>query len=182
MPFTANEDNYIFLGDDNRLSAKLTLKSEQGTTLQVYTNDANEDALQDLTVSVHQLDLGKLMSTLPFLPNVKGEMEGDFHIVQTTSDMTVSSAMNIESLMYEDLPMGNIGTEFVYMPNEDGSHHIDGVIFSEGNEVGSVVGTYNPNGNGSLDADTHLESLPLSLINGFMPDQIIALKARPMVI
>lgn len=176
MPFTANEDNYVFLGDDNRLSAKLTLKSEQGTTLQVYTNDANEDALQDLTVSVHQLDLGKLMSTLPFLPNVKGEMEGDFHIVQTTSDMTVSSAMNIESLMYEDLPMGNIGTEFVYMPNEDGSHHIDGVIFSEGNEVGSVVGTYNPNGNGSLDADTHLESLPLSLINGFMPDQIIALK------
>ena len=176
MPFTANEDNYIFLGDDKRLSANLTLKSNEGTTLQVYTNDANEEALQDLTVSVHQLDLGRLMSTLPFLPNVKGEMEGDFHIVQSASDLTVSSAMNIESLMYEDLPMGNIGTEFVYMPNEDGSHHVDGVIFSEGEEVGSLVGTYNPHGNGSLDADMHLESLPLSFVNGFMPDQIIALR------
>lgn len=176
IPFTANEGNYIFLGDDKRLSANLTLKSDEGTTLQVYTNDENMDALQDLTVSVHQLDLGKLMSTLPFLPNVKGEMEGDFHIVQTDADMTVSSAMNIASLKYEDLPMGNIGAEFVYMPNEDGSHHVDGVIYSEGDEVGSLVGTYNPKGQGSLDADMHLENLPLTFINGFIPDQLIAFR------
>ena len=176
MPFTANEDNYIFLSDDNRVSAKLSLKSDDGTSLQVYTNDDNFDALQDLTVSVHQLDLGRLMSTLPFLPNVKGELEGDFHIVQTEADMTVSSAMNIKSLFYEDLAMGDIGAEFVYMPNEDGSHYVDGIFSSDGKEVGSLVGTYNPTGNGSLDADMHLESLPLTLINGFMPDQMIAFK------
>ncbi len=176
MPFAVNEGNYVFLGDDNRVSAQLSLKSDEGTSIQVYTNDDNEEALQDLTVSVHQLDLGKLMSTLPFLPNVKGVMEGDYHIVQTTSDLTVSSTMNVNSLQYEDLPMGNIGTEFVYMPNEDGSHYVDAVIYSEGEEVGALVGTYSPVGDGNLEADMHLESLPLSLINGFMPDQMIALR------
>jgi len=176
VKFNANEDNYVYLGDDKRLSANLKLKSDEGTSLQLYTNDENLDALQDFTVSVHQLDLGRLMATLPFLPNVTGMAEGDFHVVQTPSDITVSSALNIASMTYENLPMGNIGSEFVYMPNEDGSHYVDGTIISEGEEIATLIGTYYPDGNGRLDAEMELIRLPLSLANGFMPDQMIGLR------
>ncbi len=173
--FDANEDNFVFLGDDKRLSANLKLKSDDGTHLQLYTNDENLEALQDLTLSVGKLDLGGIFAVLPFLPKVEGVLNGDFHVVQTAENISVSSALNVDGLNYENMNMGDIGTEFVYMPNEDGSHHIDGVVYSYGNEVGSLVGTYWPKDGGSVDADFQLARFPLNLANGFIPDQIFGL-------
>ena len=72
--------------------------------------------------------------------------------------------------------MGNLGAEFVYMPNEDGSHHVDGILISDGEEVGALVGTYNPKGEGYLDAKLTMEKMPLSIVNGFIPDQILGFK------
>ena len=173
--FDANEDNYLFLGDDKRLSANLKLRSRDGTHLQLYTNDDNLEALQDLTLSVGNLDLAGIFSILPFLPKVEGVLDGDFHVVQTPENLAVSSALDVAKLKYEGMNMGDIGTEFVYMPNDDGSHHIDGMVYSAGNEVGSLVGTYWPKDGGSVDAIFDLARFPLNLVNGFIPNQIFGL-------
>ena len=176
IPFTANDDNYVFWSNDNRLSADLKLQGEDGTKLQVYTDDSNLDALQDLTVSVHQLDLDKILSILPYLPKVTGVANGDFHIVQTDKDLTVSSDLAVKHLTYENSPIGNLSTEFVYMPNDDGSHFVDGVLYSDGDEVCTLNGTYNPEGAGSIDAKINMSRMPLSVVNGFIPDQLIGFK------
>lgn len=173
--FEANDDNYIFLGDDKRLSAGLKLRSDDGTHLHLYTNDDNVEALQDLTLSVGKLDLGGIFSVLPFLPDVSGVLDGDFHVVQTPENLSVSSALDLAKLHYEGMNMGDISTEFVYMPNDDGSHHIDGVVSSNGNEVGALVGTYYPKDGGSVDADFQLARFPLKLANGFVPNQLFRL-------
>ena len=176
MPFEANDDNYVFIGDDRRLSANLKLKSEDGMHIQLYTDDENQDALQDLTLSLGKVDLQKIISFLPFMPQIAGIADGDFHIVQTPENLSVSSSLSVKGLAYQGLPMGNLATEFVYMPNEDGSHHVDGVLFSEGEEVAQLVGTYNPEGEGYLDARLHADQLPLSLVNSFIPDQLIGFR------
>lgn len=59
--------------------------------------------------------------------------------------------------------MGDVGTEFVYMPKSDGSHYVDGFLNYEGEEVATVKGTYKSEGNGYLDAEVGMEKLPLHL-------------------
>ncbi len=174
--FHVNDGNYVFMGDDRRLSADLKLRSDDGTHIQVYTNDDNLEALQDLTVSVGKMDIAQILSMIPYMPKVEGILDGDYHLVQTPDNISVSSSTMVKNLAYEGVGMGNLGAEFVYMPNDDGSHHVDAVLFSDNVEVGMLSGTYKPEGEGHLDAKLTMNQTPLSIINGFIPDQIVGFK------
>ena len=174
--FTANDDNYLKLGDDGRVSANFILTASGGMGVRVYTNDENEDALQDITVSMSNFNLDKVLSVIPYMPDISGVMDGDFHVIQTKEELSVSSNLQIDNLIYEKCPMGDVGTEFTYMPKSDGSHYVDGFLTHEGEEVASVKGTYKSEGTGYLDAEVCMEKLPLCFVNGFVPDQIVGLK------
>ena len=175
--FTANDDNYVFLADNNRVSANMKLKADDGTGLQIYSDDDNEDALQDITLGISQLDLASIMSIIPYMPDIRGVMNGDFHVIQTEKELSVSSAVDVNKFMYEGTDMGNLSTEFVYMPQEDGGHYVDGILSHDGKEVGTIKGTYTSGeATSTLDADVDLARFPLNLANGFIPDQIIGLK------
>ena len=174
--FAVNDSNYVFLGDDRRMSANLELKSADGMGLKVYTNDENLAALQDVTVSLHQFQLHDILSVVPYMPDVSGILDGDYHLIQTKDNLSVSSDMTMSNLVYEKCPMGNIGTEFVYMPKRDGSHVVDGILTQNGREIALVNGSYRPGGHGYLDAELKLERLPLDIVNGFIPRQIVGFK------
>lgn len=174
--FDVNDDNYVFMGKDRRISAKLNLIAEDKTGVQIYTNDENAEALQDITVSLNRFDLDKILSVIPYMPHITGMMNGDFHMIQTTDRLSISSTLAVDDMTYENCPMGDIATEFVYMPKEDGSHYVDGILMNNGKEVGTIVGTYSSENNGSLDAKMEMSHLSLSLANGFIPEQIIGFK------
>lgn len=116
------------------------------------------------------------MSVLPYLPNVSGVMNGDFHIIKTANELSVSSAVTVDNMVYEGCKLGNLGSEFVYMPLEDGKHVVDGTLSCNGYDVGAISGSYDPVGEGSIDATLSLTRTPLKLLNGFIPNQIIGLK------
>ncbi|MBR5919265.1 MAG: translocation/assembly module TamB domain-containing protein, partial [Prevotella sp.] len=173
--FRVNDDNFVFLGRDNRVSADLVLKADDGTGIQIYTNDDNLEAKQDITASLNHFDLEKILSVIPYTPDIKGMMNGDFHFVQTDNQVSVSSDLDIRQFVYENTPMGDLGTEFVYMPKNDGSHVIDGILNLNGNEFATLSGTYcnkKEKTKGYLDATVDLMRMPLSILNGFIPDQI----------
>ena len=173
--FKVNDDNFVFLGRDNRVSADLVLKADDGTGIQIYTNDDNLEAKQDITASLNHFDLEKILSVIPYTPDIKGMMNGDFHFVQTDNQVSVSSDLDIRQFVYENTPMGDLGTEFVYMPKNDGSHFIDGILNLNGNEFATLSGTYynkKEKTKGYLDATVDLMRMPLSILNGFIPDQI----------
>ncbi len=85
----------------------------------VYTDDNNLEALQDVTVSLNKFNLSDILSVLPYTPNIKGVLNGDYHLIQTKDQLSVSSDMTIDNFFYENNFMGNLGTEFVYMPRSD---------------------------------------------------------------
>lgn len=174
--FTANADNYVFLGDDRRISANLKLTAADGMGVQVYTNDEDRDHLQNVTVTLHQFDLEKVLSVIPYTPDVAGMMNGDLHLIQTADELSVSSDVRIENMFYEQNPMGNVGAEIVYMPRQDGSHYVDGILYHDENAVGTLRGTYNSAGAGFMDATLELERLPLSMMNGFIPEQLFGFR------
>ena len=175
-PARINADNYVFLAENRRVSANLEILADDGTGIKVYSNDDNLDALQDLTLSINKLDLQEITSVIPYLPNITGLVNGDYHYVQEDKHFTISSSMNIEKMTYEGNHMGNLGSEFVYMPLEDGSHYVDATLEVEGQEVGTITGTYAPDRKDAIDAVLSLNRLPISLVNGFIPDQLFGFK------
>lgn len=174
--FTANKDNYVYLSKDNRVSAYLLLKDDSGTGIHIYSDDDNTDALQDITIGVNHLDLTSIVSLLPYFPSVTGVLDGDFHLIQTPDELSVSSSLGIDKFVYEGNAMGDLASEFVYIPKEDGSHYVDGILIHDGDEVGTIKGTYSTEGKGYLDAKFHMKELPLNMVNSFIPDQIVGLK------
>ena len=65
--FKVNKGNYIFFGDDQRLSADMKLSADDGMGVKIYSNDSTE-ALQDITVGLTRFDLAKVLSTLSTIP------------------------------------------------------------------------------------------------------------------
>ena len=173
--FKANPDNYIFLGKGQRISANLRLLADDGQGVQIYSNDADSTMLQDITFSLNKFDLEKILSVIPYTPDVCGMMNGDFHVMMTEQEMSVSSNLSIDNLIYEKSPLGNLASEFVYMPKSDGSHYVDGLLNHNGNDVATISGTYKSEDGGYLDAELGLDRTPLSLLNAFLPAQLMAL-------
>lgn len=173
--FSVNKDNYIFLADNSRVSADIDLHADDGTGLQVFSNDSTE-AQQDITVGLHNFELSKVMSVLPYLPDVSGVMNGDFHVIKTVESLSVSSSVTVDNMVYEGSAIGNVGSEFVYMPLEDGTHYVDGTLECNGHDVGAISGSYNSEGEGSIDASLKLSRTPLNMLNGFVDNQVIGFR------
>lgn len=174
--FAVNDSNYIYLADDRRVSADMRLRADDGMGVQIYSNDENTEALQDVTVSLNRFNLGQVLSVIPYAPEITGIMDGDFHLVQTSENLSVSSSVNVDELTYSGSPMGNVGTEFTYMPRSGGGHYVDGIITKDGEEVGNLTGTYYSTGKGVLDATMALQHMPMDFLNGFIPDKLIGFK------
>ena len=173
--FTLNEDNFVELTRDGRVDALIDLLADDGTGMKLYSTP-NDDALQDISLSINNFNLGELSQVLPYLPDIQGLLHGDLHYVQTESNLSVSADMGIKDMVYEGTSMGNIGFNGVYLPNSDGSHYVDAIMTQEENEIMAVSGRYFEEKNENhIDASAILTHLPLKMANGYIPDDIAAL-------
>ena len=69
--------------------------------------------------------------------------------------------------------MGNLGSEFVYLQDGEDRHRVEARISRNDDEIGVLSGVYDNSGDGYLDATLDLVRTPLSMVNGFIPDQLI---------
>jgi hypothetical protein len=174
--FNLNRDNFIFMGADKKIEAKVDLIADDGTGVKLYSENQDPSMLQDLTVSLNRFDLQKITSVVPYMPRMSGMLSGDFHVVQDRQEnISMSSDMSVKALTYEHSPIGNVSTEFIYMQREGDAHWVEAHLKKEESEVGVLIGTYTNKGDGYLDAKLNLNNLPMSLVNGFIPDQLFGL-------
>lgn len=172
--FSLNKDNYIFLGSDKKIQAKVDLISDDKTGLKLYTENQDSTMLQDMTVSFNRVDLGEITSVMPYLPKITGKLNGDFHILQDQDEkISVVSDMAVQDMTYESAVIGNLSTELVYLMKEDDTHAIEGHLMLNDEEFGTLSGNYQNKGEGHIDAILNMTRFPLSLVNGFIEDQII---------
>ena len=175
--FHLNKDNYLFMGRNKRLQAKVDLIADDKTGIKLYTENQDSTMLQDITLSINRLDLGEVTSVIPYMPRITGYLNGDYHILQDRNEnFSVASDMTVKQMTYEGSPIGNISTELVYLMKEDNKHAIEARLMLDDEEFGLLSGTYQNEGEGFIDADFKMTRLPLSLINGFVPDQIVGLE------
>ena len=174
--FTVNKDNFIFLGKDKRIRADVDLLADDGTGLKVYGEP--RDSMNDLTVSVNQLNLGELSSVLPYLPAFNGMLSGDVHITGDPDkhDFSAMASMQADGFSYEGVALGNLGLEMLYLPKQGGEHHASAFVSTGDLEVLAVEGTYFDRDGGFFEGEANLHDFPLSLLNGFMAGTDVALK------
>lgn len=175
--FSVNDDNYIYIDKDNRVTANMKLVSDKGMGLSLYSTP-NSDAQQDLTLSMHQVDLAPMLSTLPYLPRMSGILEGDVRFVQKDKIPSVTSELSVNNFVYEGNKMGDVGASLAYMPREDGTHVVNGEITRNDETVLTLQGGYNPKDKGLLDADLDFVDFPLDMVNGFIPDQLTSFQGH----
>ena len=182
--FNLNKDNFLLIDKKNRLQAKVDLISDDKTGLKIYTEDQDSTMFQDLTVSINRLDLGELTSVIPYLPRVSGRLDGDYHIVMDQNEhISVVSDMAVREMTFEGSPIGNLSTELVYMQREDEGHDIEARLMLDDEEFGLLRGSYyaatvsqQRKQAGRIDATFTMTRFPLSIANGFVPDQLIGLE------
>jgi hypothetical protein len=175
--FNLNEDNFLFLGRDLKLQAKVDLLADDGTGVKIYSENQDSTMLQDLTVSLYRFDLDKLTSSIPYVPHIAGILDGDYHLVMNQKEqISVSSDMQVAKMTYEDSPIGNVSTEFVYMQREDDTHAVRATMLLEDNEVLQLNGSYQNKGEGYIDAILAFKHTPMNIVNGFVPDHLMGLE------
>jgi hypothetical protein len=175
--FALNKDNFLFLGRSGKVKAKVDLRADDGMGLRLYSEDTDPDALQDLTLSLHQFNLEEITSVIPYAPRMSGMLNGDYHVVQDASgQFSVAGDMGVRNMTYERCPIGNISTEMVYLQKEDDAHAVEARLMMDDEEIGLLTGTYYNKGEGTMDATLQLEHLPLNIVNGFVPDQLCGLQ------
>lgn len=181
MPFTVNHGNYIQLARTNKITADVDLLADNGTRFSLLSHEKDEDAdttlLQDITLSIDKLNLAELTSVIPYAPEVSGVMGGDFHIMADSSrQISMTSYTYIDSLVYEDCELGNISSDFAYMLREDTTHALSATLMIDDEQVIALDGTYKNTEEGDIDATMTLEQVPLHLVNGFIPDQLLGFR------
>ena len=173
--FNLNKDNYLFMGRNKRIQAKVDLIADDKTGIKLYTENQDSTMLQDITLSINQLDLGEVTALIPYLPRITGKLNGDYHILQDKNEnLSVASDMGVRQMTFEGSPVGNISTELVYLMKEDDTHAVEARLMLDDEEFGMLSGIYKSDG--FIDAKFDMTRLPLSLINGFVPDQLIGLE------
>ena len=174
--FKVNKDNYIFLGKDNSIRADVDLLADDGTGLKIYGEP--KDSVNDLTVSVNQVNLGELSTVLPYMPKLSGMLSGDVHVTDDSQHKQLSAmaSLTADNFKYEDMPLGNVGIDAVYLPKTGGEHHASAFISSNGEEVLACNGTYFDRNGGTFEGDAQLHNFPLQMLNGFMAGTDVALK------
>ena len=166
--FQVNHDNFVALDSAMHIRADLNLLADDGTLLKLYSTE-NPTTEQDVTLSVSNFNLGELSRVMPFMPMVTGMLNGDVHAVVEQQQATFSMDMKVKRMTYEGSPLGDVGTEVVYFPNEDGSHLVNGVLSQNNREIALLNGKYwTEDDKGQIEAEAELLRLPLNIANGFI--------------
>ena len=175
--YALNKDNFVFLGSDRKVKAKIGLVADDGMGVKIYSEESDPNALQDITVSLNRFNLGEITSVLPYVPRMTGTLDGDYHVVQhETGRFSMVSDMAVQNMTYEKSPIGNVSTELVYLQKEGDAHAVEARLMKDDMEIGLLNGTYYNEGEGALDATLQLTRFPLEMVNGFVPDQIVGLE------
>ena len=171
--FNLNKDNYVLLSPHKKVKTKIDLIADDGTGVKIYSEDSDPTALQDVTISLNKVNLGEVSSVLPYyLPQMTGLLNGDYHVIlDADGHLSMVSDMSVRDMTYEHSSIGNVSTELVYLQKENDAHAVEARLMKDDEEIGLLTGTYYKD-NGKIDARLLLERLPLSMVNGFIPDQL----------
>lgn len=175
IPFRLNEGNYIRLDTLNNLFADIRMESEEDSC-KLEVTASNDSTSQHIQADIRQLDLSKIVPLAPgLIPDMEGLMNVNVNYFSELGRYNVTGKGAFSDFVFEGTKIGDIGTDFSYMPENDSIHVIRADISSGDSVALAVDGRYNSAGDGHVDADVRFNDFPLSMTAPFIPDQLFVL-------
>lgn len=177
--FNLSPENYIFLADQGRILADMRLLDNNGTGLQIYSVP-DSTSLQDITVAINRLDIGEFKRIIPYMPPVEGIINAEAHYVQQNEKSFMTALeTGIENLAYAGTPLGDWSMSGVYLPTDNGGHHVDGFVTHNGNTLAEINGQYKSaekeGEQDNINAQLNMQRFPLKLAGAFIPEDLASL-------
>ena len=178
-PFHVNTDNFVSINDDGHIEANLGIYDDKSAGLHLYSTP-DSTAQNDLTLILNKIDLAEMKKIVPYMPDMAGLFNMETHYVQPVEGISMASIeAGIDSLKYNQEPMGNWGLSAVYLPKEHDEHCIDGYVMRNDEEIASLYGSYFTQKGETeedwLKATLNLSHFPLSLSNAFVSRKLAVL-------
>lgn len=165
--FDINDNNYINIGKNETIRANIHATDKYNAGMHLYTN-SDSTAKHDINLSLFNINLKKLTSSLPFTPDISGTLNCDVRFRNESEGIVLSSDIYGDSISYEGNYIGNESAEFVYLPKQGGMHIASLLLYHNDNEYLDLLGDYNNNGN--INGRAILTKLPLKVINSFIKE------------
>ncbi len=163
--FTINAGNYLYLSNKQAFHANVNLLADDGTALLI--SGQPKDSVNDVTLSIEHLNLGELSNVLPYMPRLGGKLNADIHVLQSPHDLTSMGAVEVDSMAYEDIALGDISLYASYMPEQN--HHLfDATVQHNNRQVLECAGVYADTAGGFFAGRAALTNFPLRMANGFL--------------
>lgn len=173
--FRVNDDNFIDIHKRNRIFAGIYLEStEDDCTVSIDANP-EDTQMQNVNAVIKNLNLQRLLSVIPFAPKMTGNVGLGANFVQTEENYSVEGLISADDFTYEDVPLGNLMSNFRYKPMGESGHDFSAMVYQDNSLVATIGGTYNVNGDDHVNAGIIIQQLPAATANAFIPDQMFGL-------
>ncbi|MBR0046507.1 MAG: translocation/assembly module TamB domain-containing protein [Bacteroidaceae bacterium] len=173
--FSINADNYIITRPNSPIMADVRLTSTSDDCYVAVFADENEQGKQVATINVDDLNLKEILAAVPVpgLPSMGGMLHVNTTYIDRGENFLVRGDLSADRFTYEGMAVGNIASNFSYMPEGETRHVIDATLAYDQTEVLQLNGIYDAQGDGALDADLSFLDVPMSMFSPFIPDQIV---------
>lgn len=168
--FRLNPDNFIRIGKDKEISANFKMEGINGTAL-LFSSLPDTGKVQALDLDIRKLNLSLISKLSPYSPNIGGLFNTSILYNIQDSTYFINAEAGIDSLSYEQKPMGDFSVYADYLPGTDKSHHLDARILHNQKEVLTAKGSYaRIESADSIQSRINIHALPLWIANAFIPD------------
>ena len=175
----ADQANWIYLHKNMRVYANVDMDSDDGLCFKMLSNRKDTVSLQNINVELSRFRLEQLSRVIPYLPQISGLFSAEANYIQTEHSLQVAAEANVQSLTYENQPVGDIGLGATWLPSEDSTHYLSTYLLFNNQDVLTADGSLSQQGDKEvLDINTSITGLPLSIANAFVPDQMATLSGK----
>lgn len=171
-----NADNRVTVTKDWKIKANLRL-AYQNKLVSIQSLPDEGQKRDRLQVEINGVDLGSISKTMPFVPDISGVLKTDLMLYSEGEQLAADGHISVKDLFYTQRKVGTVDLDMNYVAGNRFSEHavhfelrLDSIkrVLVEGQFFTSEQ-------NKGIAIDLDLPSLPLYLVNVFVPDNIIRL-------
>ena len=171
--FKVNPDNYITIDSLNTIKPYIKLISQEDSC-QIFVYDSQDDYNDDISLYAKHINLEKLSRLLPTLPKMEGDTDLTAYYSQNDGRMTITGATAVRDLVYESMPVGNLGADFEYTPLSDSLQQVKAAFKHDNRDIVVFDGKMGTGNETNVDGKLDIIQLPLEIASPFIPDQMLA--------
>ena len=171
-----NVDNRVDIGKHGRLRANLRM-AYQNKLISIQSLPDEDERVDRIQTDIVGVDLAALSTMLPLMPMLKGELNSKLLMYTFQKQMGVDGNVMVKDLGYEGKRVGTLNLDTKYLLGKQFTEHdVDLKLSVDTLYQAFVQGKFNTSKEQSrLNLDVKIPSLPLNMINAFIPEDVMSL-------